>query len=490
MKILVLTSKENFVWQSMQEIIPYIEKTWTAVADDYTKVQILNVDSVSAQQLMSQVLDTQIIVLTCFNLKICKTAYFIRNQLKLDINFIIYVHNMATIAFWPFRRYANELPFKKNDLFITSCSNDEKNLLGIFKNPQILKIPFYVEQPDLQNLNKSFNLPEKVVYIGRISPQKNLHNLILAYALLKKRKITNLPTLVFFGKEDHLGAPNMGVENKSYQNFLNDLISQLQLNNFITFFGQVERHKISNYLSHHQCLVVSPSLHSDENFGMAILQSLLLGNQVLISDWGGHSDFKKTFFDRVSLMAVTNTFCGPSLSAEIIATQLEPLLLHRPLRSKIKTDSSYLINNQVVLIKSQLNKIKNFVADHLEFTDLADKIFAKSQDYSTQIQNNTKIFSDFTDKNFHEISQFYIGQVNRRESLTIQNQEKFYLAPWVNYENNQFIINDPHKGLLKVNNTLDHLQESSIYLSNGSQIKCTRDLVKELYFSGYLVTAN
>ncbi|MGZ3690777.1 MAG: glycosyltransferase [Pseudobdellovibrio sp.] len=462
MKIVVLSSRENFVWHSMQEIIPFLEKTWLHLVDNKTQVEILNVDQIAAGDLMRSVLGAEQIVLTCFNLKICKVAYYIRDHLKLDVNFVIHVHNMATIAFWPFRRYGNIHPFRKNDLFITSCTNDEKTLKAVFKEVQILKIPFFIPESPTQLLNKNFSSVEKVVYIGRISPQKNLHNLILAYGISKKRMNSALPQLVFFGKEDHLGSPNMAIKENDYSGFLKNLVEKLQLRDAVHFYGQAERASLNHYLSEHRCLTVSPSLHSDENFGMAILQSLLLGNQALISDWGGHSDFKKTFFERVTLMPVTNTSFGPSLSAEVIVQQLEHLLLNRPLRSPISVDTSYDLNRQASLIRDHL---KSYSSDNLEFSELGENIFKRSEKFSQTDKNNTQIFTDFSDPLFHEISSYYIGQVNRRQSA----DRRFpYPAPWAKLnKSDELQINDPHKGSFKIKYAADS---------------------QDLFNSGYLVT--
>ena len=46
-KTAILTSKKNFSWQSMQEIIPFIENIWLASAGENHIVELIDVDEVT-----------------------------------------------------------------------------------------------------------------------------------------------------------------------------------------------------------------------------------------------------------------------------------------------------------------------------------------------------------------------------------------------------------------------------------------------------------
>lgn len=411
MNILVLTSKENFVWHSMQEIIPYLENIWAHSSSEYYKIKIVNLDEVSLADLTKEALLCQHVVLTCFNLKICKVAEFLRFKLNLSIRFIVYVHNMATIAFWPFRKFARPDFFRTEDVFISSCENDIKNVQAVFQNPKTLLSPFFYTNPDLNNLNKNFSDQMKLVFIGRISSQKNLHSLITAYGLLSHKN--SQPNLYLFGKEDHLGSPNMGFKDHDYQQQLNKLIERLGLQKNIIFMGHRSRDEINKFLTENSCLCISPSLHSDENFGMAILQSLILGNQVLISDWGGHSDFAKHFTDRVSLMPVIQTADGPSLKPEIIAHYLQQAIsTFASDRTPIEKIDYYQMQSQIERNLSLLTPVNK--SSPLLYTDLAEDIF--NQKLSLFSNQPTQIFTSYKDPLFLKISKFYIGEFSKNQS--------------------------------------------------------------------------
>lgn len=448
MNIVVLTSRQNFVWHSMQEIIPYIERTWTDFSNNKIKVSILNVDEMNLQQIAPYALSATHIVLTCFNFKVFKTACFIRENLRLPINFIIHVHNMATIAFWPFRNWSSSDFFKTNDLFISSCTNDLNTINAVFTKPQALVIPFFLTDPTEKYLNKPASQITDLVSIGRVSPQKNLHNLILAYSILKRKNLCSMPNLTIFGKEDDLGSPNMNLKQTGYQKYLNSLIENLGLQKNIIFKGHQSREIINNFLIKNQCLVISPSLHSDENFGMAVLQSLILGNQCLISDWGGHSDFKKYFPDRTILMKITNSNWGPSLSAQVIADSIKNIF-NSPLKNSVmQINPHYLIKNHFNKLMDLLNL--PFKNECLKFTALAENIYRqKSENFA---KNATQIFSSYTDPLFHEISSHYIGELDQAAKFDINLM--YSCVPWIESQNNNtYNIKDPHKGEFQILNS-------------------------------------
>lgn len=413
MKILVLTSRENFVWHSMQEIIPYIESVWLNTNSEQYQVKLVNVDETSLPEITQVALECEHVVLTCFNFKICKVAEFIRFKLNLSVKFITYVHNMATIAFWPFRKFARDDFFRHDDIFVTSCENDQNTINAVFKSPKTLLSPFFYESPDLSFLNKKNEAPLKLVYVGRISSQKNLHNLISAYGILSDSQ--KLPKLYIFGKEDYLGSPNMGFKDISYQKDLNDLIHKLNLKNDIEFKGHQPRHEINKFLSENRCLSLSVSLHSDENFGMALLQSLILGNSALISDWGGHSDFKNHFKDRVFLIPVSETSNGPALGPEEIAnymkTALQSVETHN---SDIEYTDFYKMSRQVSRNESILHPAVSYAP--LLFSELAEQIYRQKTELFAG--HPTQIFKNYQDPLFLKISGYYIGNFSK----SVKNQ--------------------------------------------------------------------
>lgn len=468
MNVVVLTSRENFVWHSMQEIIPYVEKNWVGFANDEIKVTVLNVDEMALKDIIPFALQATHLVLTCFNFRVFKVACFIREELALPMNFIYYVHNMATIAFWPFRNWSSTNFFKKNDLFISSCQNDSRTIKAVFSSPRVVVIPFYFLNPVEKYLNKAAGPITEFVYVGRISPQKNLHNLILAYAILKNKNRVALPKLNIFGKEDDLGSPNMSLKQTGYRSYLYNLVAKLGLSNDVNFKGHVDRKTINDFLSANTCLSISPSLHSDENFGMAILQSLVFGNHCLISDWGGHSDFKKYFSKRTTLMKVTNSNWGPVLSAETIAESIEESVSSTSQHSDIQLSPHYLIASHFSTVYEFLKL--PYDNENLKFSLMAENIYTqKNRIFS---ENPMQIFSDYCDPLFHEITAYYIGSCDSKPAFSSVFEYK--TVPWVELNDTFYRIKDPHKGNYLYKVVLQELFDGGYLINEKLEFLLTR----------------
>lgn len=439
MRIAVLTSTENFVWSSMQEIIPHIEETW----QDYEKtvdqdIPIINVDALKLNQLLPQIINVNQLVVTCFNHRISQILKFVRFDLKLNISFIIYVHNMATISFWPFRHWINENPFIESDVFVTTCENDNRTILQVLPLAKTFVLPFFKKSYVL-NDDLVPDAIDSIVYIGRVSPQKNLHNLIFGYALSKKNN-PDLPDLIIYGNEDHLGSPNCGIKCIDYLNNLKNLTSKLNIEKNVKFSGFVSREEIQKKLSSHKNLVISASLHSDENFGMAILQGLCTQNYCLISDWGGHSDFKKYYSDYVTYMPVTMSLIGPALTGAQISMSINNFLKEFKQPKKISNDHSDFNTSRAVFKKILKVPYANF---QLKFSNLGEQIYAQKN--SLFLDSPSQIFTSFADPLFCEISSHYIGST---KSITTPDM---HTPPWVNKNLDGYAIEDDHKGFQQIN---------------------------------------
>lgn len=476
LRVIVLTSRENFVRYSMQEIIPYIESTWADLNSEDYDVVTFNIDTLSLSELTPKLIGADRVVATCFNYRMCKVMQYIREILQLNINFFIHAHHLSTIAFWPYRYFSSSEIFCKSDVFITSCENDKKVLEQVFQNPIVHVIPFFIKGP-IRIEKECIQPPRNIVYVGRISPQKNLHNILLAYSYVKKQ-ITDMPALILFGTEDHLGSPNMNIRNENYLQFLSDLCEKLDIKPNVFFKGHVDRELVDDFLFQKSNLFISASLHSDENFGISALQAILARNQTLLSDWGGHSDFKRHFPELVDVMPVVLSEYGPTLSAGTIA---EHLL--KALKSPVSLtnfdipeyyQSSYYLNEQKKALQHEFSK------SPLYFSSLANRIYEAKMDYTT---SSTQIFSSFSDPLFKEISQYYAGPAQPIEFP--ENHFHFQAVPWLTYADEIFMIDDPHKGPLMIQNDQDDLKPYHLAISQQTLPISTR-ICQKLFLCGYI----
>ncbi len=148
-------------------------------------------------------------------------------------------------------------------------------------------------------LNSKFAHIEKfntlrLLYLGRISPEKNLHTLLHALALI------NLPvSLTIVGK----------VYNEQYFKECIKLIKKMPTNITIDILKAIEKTEIENTIQLHHALVL-PSL--SENFGQAVVESLACGRPVIVSENTLWKDYEDNTF-----IKVFNPFDAKMLGASI-----------------------------------------------------------------------------------------------------------------------------------------------------------------------------
>jgi glycosyltransferase involved in cell wall biosynthesis len=122
-------------------------------------------------------------------------------------------------------------------------------------------------QPDL---DRGLQQPAKLIYAGRLSEEKGVHDLVRAMSLLKGSGISPMPQLVIAGD---------GPERRR----LCDLVQSFRLSNWIEFTGQLDRSQLSERFMMSD-LAVQPSL--TESFGKAWIDAMAHGLPVITCDVG------------------------------------------------------------------------------------------------------------------------------------------------------------------------------------------------------------
>lgn len=436
--IIILTTKQNFVWHSMQEIIPNIERQWQGYAESRSfDISVINVDDKHRfQSTLSKVFTADLIVVTAFNVKIGESITILRGKLGLSTPLVFYLHNQATIACWPLAHWGIVNLFTDKDIFISTCQKDRDTIKAVFSNVRSELIPFYYNEDSLHA-----SLPVKVegkkfVYIGRISEQKNLHTLLMAFHNLKKKGELNF-TFELYGGEDSLGSPNMAKESSPYLDYLLNLVSELGLQESIIFHGHKRREELFQQLAQGPFIFISPSLHSDENFGMAALTSLCIGAKAILSDWGGHHDFKKYFAHQVSYVPVVSSSSGPFLNFESLIQALEQTSM--PERLTPNLPKYYTKEWPYKIFDTFFEEQKS--ARPLERTPLANAVYEAYQSLSDP--KKMKIFSGYEDPLANKFFELYGAKGRLREQA---DRSLIIPFPWVQLIDGVYEINDPHRG--------------------------------------------
>lgn len=357
----------------MQEIIPMIEDLWSDLCHkNNIELKVINIDSETFTSNLPHLISADAFIITCFNTKIAKAIKVIRVKLQIDTKFIFYLHGLATIALWPLHRFEVLNLLTTDDVFIGTCRGDLHSMKLTMENATTVKIPFTLLNSS-GPLNKE-QTTKPFVFIGRLSSQKNLDQLILAYSKLSVDLRAKHP-LIIFGSEDNLGYPNLGIEEKEYLNKLIALKENLHLENSVIFRGFVDRLTIQEELGSHY-IFVSPSTHSDENFGMAAFRALTSGANCVLSAWGGHTEFPAYFQSQIE-------FVKPIINSERTGVDVNELKnkLEAALVLKDGMPQSLPKNINPESIQNTLMSILNYPSHKqpLRPTKLAETIFHHQQ---------------------------------------------------------------------------------------------------------------
>ncbi|HAR43984.1 MAG TPA: hypothetical protein DCS07_15340 [Bdellovibrionales bacterium] len=447
----VLTSRENFVWHSMQEIIPALEQLWVEAArPERHRVSVLNADEASFSKILQACLSADQIVFTCFTVKLARIGQLLREKCSLDCRYILYLHQLATIGCWPLHEWGLAQVLRSSDLFLSSCRKDADTLKLSFASPDVRVLPFTIfDFPETRTRARaSFEpaTPVSLIYAGRISAQKNLHTLLQALSLLALRRPELEFKLDIYGSEDNLGSPNMGLESRGYALFLTELNHRLGLEHQVRFGGMLPREALHERLWSKPCIFISPSLHSDENFGMAAFRSLCLGNLAVLSDWGGHADFDQCFPGQVFYAPVRESSAGPFIHPEELSALISEA------SKKARTGSFQLPANYTPsAISEALLKIAlepKAKSAPLQATDTSRALLANRKHYLNDSPKMSKIFASYEDP----LAKLFFRAYGMIPKPATTAPSPLALVPWAQRENGEITIVDPHRGNFSFSN--------------------------------------
>jgi glycosyltransferase involved in cell wall biosynthesis len=149
-----------------------------------------------------------------------------------------------------------------------------KNSLNDFSKSRIRNVDYLPNAIDLELFqNRRYNVNKKTIFLfaGRIEKEKGLNYLI--HAVNKLRKKENNFKVFIIGK---------GVE----QNYFEDLVIELKLNNHIEFLGKKNKDEVIDYY-YKSDVCILPSLH--ETFPITVLEAWAARVAVITTKVGGIS---------------------------------------------------------------------------------------------------------------------------------------------------------------------------------------------------------
>ena len=168
-----------------------------------------------------------------------------------------------------------------NAKYICCTSNDEKDKLVVFgrRKNNVVVLPIMVEYDGLvignkSNFRKKFNIREDqfvYLFLSRINYKKGLDSIIYAlHSLIKQKSIIR----------DDIRLIIAGTGDDEYVKYIEDLVVKLKLAEIIIFTGQLSGLEKADAFVGSDVFVL-PS--KNENFGIAIVESLQSGTPVIIT---------------------------------------------------------------------------------------------------------------------------------------------------------------------------------------------------------------
>ncbi len=453
MKITVLKTSENLVWVSMNEIIPWIERLWLKFGKSRGyEVSVVSIDGKEPSELFPELFTSDLVVVTSFTTPMARLLYLAKGRLGMPLRIIFYLHNQATIGCWPLYEWKLGEVLDTADKFIGSCSRDKDSMDACFENASTIIHPFSLDEYSLTVSPPPANELAHFVFIGRVSPQKNLHTAIWAFHLLKVDFPELKWKLEIFGGEDHYGSPLMGIGCDTYRDYLEKLIDKLGLKSEIAFRGFMDRELIQKEMETHRRIFLAPSLHSDENFGMAAFRSLSQGHKAVLSDWGGHGDYRHYFPENLFLVPVREGSLGPFIDVSDLTSALKAAADEQRVHSR---NSQYYDPENIFKVLDQLTVKPDFAPVKLRRTSLGKRIHEKREIFYQEEQaeksgtdepiRGCRIFSDFRDEDAKSMFRAY-----GMKSAPKDHSAPLIRAPWIIRGEDHLIIDDPMKGTIQV----------------------------------------
>jgi len=201
------------------------------------------------------------------------TVLFHKKKIRMIHHIVPYdtikgkVHNsLISLGLYVLQIYITPMIYKKSKVITSSKSTSiELNELG-YKDVNIVKLG--IDIPKNINLNK-----ENIILApGPVKPWKNIDDIIKAFS-----KIDNNFKLYIFGN----------FESKEYENFLRNLVTSLNLNDRVIFFGRISEDEKNTLFEKAYITVIASE---KEGWGLVAMESQAYGTPVIAYDVPGIRD--------------------------------------------------------------------------------------------------------------------------------------------------------------------------------------------------------
>jgi glycosyltransferase involved in cell wall biosynthesis len=451
-------------WPSMREVLPALEKVWEALGSDRRyRVHILKYHSrLTLKRLRCLERADLLVVMKASHLECLRLL-----RKRFGINTPCFLHTYGEGVDGgasTMRRLVDHLD-NPGDVLLAASAAQAAALRTCLPNATVRVLPFPVlslyprvfsEAARRKNGRAPFRRPRPLVYVGRISEQKNLHVFLLALWILNREFPELSWTAEFYGGPDGLGSTAMGFRMKRYGEYLKDLASRLGIKHLVRWRGFVSVRRLDREVLRRPHIFVSPSLHSDEDFGVAALKSLALGNHAVLSAWGGHKDFARRFPRQVLQVSPLASELGPYIPAVEFAERLAQAVRRR--RGHVVVGGSQIRPYTVFGSKTLL---EGFVRSRCRRQEVRLKVSAAMRRTSRRLpgshtflfrnplftaRDGARAFTSYRDPRATPFFKAYGMKTKVPKPATGPEKGRLILTPWTRLRGDQIVVSDPHRG--------------------------------------------
>jgi len=500
MKISVLTYRDSS-WPSLREIIPALERAWRLCGARYShRIDFIATRKNSGWEAARQVLRADAIGVLFATPAISKLLYGLRRA-GIRVPAVIHTHGEGTAGAARFGLLAGA--FTRQDSFLCASRAEAACLRACLPGALVRVAPFpmgdepHAPEQAPKAMNRSFaDAPPPLFYIGRISEQKNLHALLFSLRLLQERR-PELPwRLEVYGAPDRCGNPNMGFRFNDYLGYLHGLSERLGLAKNILWRGWRTSSSIEEIAARRRHVFVSASLHSDEDFGVAAFKSLVCGRRAVLSDWGGHRDFKMNFPGQVLTARAYRSSAGPFIAAGELSRALNKALTEMAAPQKTKPRPKYGTPAYASAIEDCLRGLDSRAPRALRPSRLAERVLNRTG--CLQETSNGRFFArmpgDFYPPRVFEgyadaAAEPFFRRYGARQDYptnSVKRAQNFVLAPWVRILKSKILILDPRRGAFSIPRSAKTSRAADVRTIEGEKERLGTEEAARLIESGWL----
>tara|TARA_R110002049_G_scaffold217325_4_gene388756 strand:- start:916 stop:2166 length:1251 start_codon:yes stop_codon:yes gene_type:complete len=303
---------------------------------------------------------------------------------KRDLNVPLIIHLYGDFSVYCNDWLEQESLLKNFKVKFITASTKQQKLVSQFINSSediVHRVPFSVntetfiyEEDKVEQFYNDYKLDKSkihFIYAGRITTQKNIIDLANIFKRMIDR-YKNEMTLLIAGDVDDMGEPFHG-------NYLAPGTTQLQLSKslspHIKWIGSLSSKELA--VAYSACdAFVSLSTFHDEDFGMAPLEAACTGTSIILTSWGGYTDFIDKLKNTKSVKVSLNENYRYSFDQQQV-TQL--LLEQKKITAEDRTAQIKTVNKQFsikeisqqtdLLIKKEDNYFPGFNHSFWKFTN-------------------------------------------------------------------------------------------------------------------------